>query len=73
MIVSATEWVIGFSATVAVFAIVFGALQLSIGSGAFGGGVDGRSKGKDAVKYGVMGFIMAVSSWFIVQALIANL
>ena len=61
MLVSATSWVLSFSATAAVLAIVVGALQLSLGSGAFGGGVDGRSKGKSALQYGIIGFVVAVS------------
>jgi hypothetical protein len=72
MIVAVTEWVLGLAATIAVFAIIFGALKLTLGSGALGGS-DGKTDAKNALQYGITGFVVAVSGWLIVQFVLSNL
>ena len=73
MINAATTFVLGFAATASVLAIIYGGFQLSLFSGALGGGPDGKQKGKTAIQFGLTGFLVAVSSWLIVQIIISNL
>ncbi len=72
MIMAVTNWVLGIAATIAVFAIIFGALKLTLGSGALGGS-DGKTEAKNALQYGITGFVVAVSAWLIVQFVLSNL
>ncbi len=72
MIRTVTSFVLGLSATIAVFAIIFGAVKLSLGSDAIGG-TEGKTDAKNAIIYGIGGFVLAVSSWVIIQFVINNL
>lgn len=72
MIIAVTQWVLGLAATIAVFAIIFGALKLTLGSGAFGDS-DGKTEAKNALQYGIVGFVVAVSGWVLVQFVLSNL
>ncbi|MCK9272169.1 pilin [Candidatus Gracilibacteria bacterium] len=66
-ITSVTSFIIGFGATLSMLMIIVGAFRLALPTS------DNKQKGKDAIMYGIIGFIVTLSSWFIVNTLIANL
>lgn len=71
MIHFATNFVLGFAATAAVVAIIWGAVQMAYGAGAFG--KDGKQKGKDAIQMGIVGFLVSVCAWLMVRLVVNNL
>ena len=66
-ITSVTSFIIGMGATLSMIMIIVGAFRLALPTS------DNKQKWKDAIMYGIIGFIVTLSSWFIVNTLIANL
>lgn len=66
-ITSVTSFIIGFGATLSMLMIIVGAFRLALPTS------DNKQKWKDAIMYWIIGFIVTLSSWFIVNTLIANL
>lgn len=65
----ATNFILGFAGTVAVIMIIYGAFQM----GLFGLTSQEKKKGAETIQHGIIGFIIAVSSWFIINAVMSNL
>lgn len=66
-ITSVTSAIIMVSATISMIMIIVGAFRLAMPTS------DNKQKWKDAIMYGIIGFIVTLSAWFIVNTLIANL
>jgi Type IV secretion system pilin len=67
MIVSVTNWLLGFVGAVSVIMIIYWAVRLGYGA------VTGdKETGKKIITASIIGFVIAVSGWFIVNFLIAN-
>lgn len=69
MIKFATELILGFAATVSVIMIIYGAFQMAL----FGLTSQEKKKGAETIEHGIIGFVIAVSSWFIVNMIMSNL
>ncbi|MDD2565341.1 MAG: hypothetical protein PHZ26_00715 [Candidatus Gracilibacteria bacterium] len=67
----ATGFILKFAATIAVIAIIIGGLKYSLGS--VEGSSPNKQKANDTIKYGIMGFVIAVSSWYIINLIVNNL
>lgn len=65
----ATTFILGFAATVSVIMIIYGAFQMSL----FGLTSQEKKKGAETIQHGIIGFVIAVSSWFIVNTVMSNL
>ncbi len=65
----ATKLILGFAATVAVVMIIYGAFQMAL----FGLTSQEKKKGAETITHGIIGFVIAVSSWFIINMVMANL
>ncbi len=68
MIKAITEFILGFSATISMIMIIVWALQIALGSVE-----NDTKKWKATIQYGIIGFAVSVSAWFIVNAIVANL
>ncbi len=66
---NATNFVLGFAATVAVIMIIYGAFQMAL----FGLTSQEKKKWAETIQHGIIGFVIAVSSWFIINMLMSNL
>ncbi|EKD66033.1 MAG: hypothetical protein ACD_49C00067G0019 [uncultured bacterium (gcode 4)] len=66
-ITSVTSAIIMASATISMLMIIVGAFRLALPTS------DNKQKWKDAIMFGIIGFIVTLSAWFIVNTLIANL
>lgn len=69
MISYATTFILGFAATIAVIMIIYGAFQMAL----FGLTSQEKKKGAETITHGIIGFVIAVSSWFIINTIMANL
>ncbi|MDP2103754.1 MAG: hypothetical protein Q8K26_02435 [Candidatus Gracilibacteria bacterium] len=69
IIKGATDIILGFAGTVAVIAVIYGAFQMSL----MGLTSEDKKKGADTIQHGVIGFVIAVSAWFIINLVINNL
>ena len=65
----ATTFILGFAATVAVIMIIYGAFQMAL----FGLTSQEKKKGQETIEHGIIGFVIAVSSWFIINMIMSNL
>lgn len=67
MIISVTNWLLGFIGAVSVIMIIYWAVMLGYWA------VTGdKETGKKIITASIIGFVIAVSWWFIVNFLIAN-
>lgn len=69
MIKYATDFILGFAATIAVIMIIYGAFQMSL----MGLTAEDKKQGSSTIQHGIIGFVVAVSAWFIINVIIANL
>ena len=69
IITFATEFILGFAATVAVIMIIYGAFQMAL----FGLTSQEKKKGAETITHGIIGFVISVSSYFIVRVVMGNL
>ncbi len=68
IIKTATDILLGTTGTVAMVAIIVGGFKYALG------GVESdKTQGKDAVKYGIAGFVVSALAWFSVRLVIDNL
>ncbi|EKD29247.1 MAG: hypothetical protein ACD_78C00464G0004 [uncultured bacterium (gcode 4)] len=65
----AATFILGFAATVAVIMIIYGAFQMAL----FGLTSQEKKKGAETIQHGIIGFVIAVSSWFIINTVMSNL
>lgn len=65
----ATTTILGFAGTVAVIMIIYGAFQMAL----FGLTSQEKKKGAETITHGVIGFVIAVSAWFIINMVMSNL
>ncbi|MDD5377489.1 MAG: hypothetical protein PHH16_05265 [Candidatus Gracilibacteria bacterium] len=65
----ATTFILGFAATVSVIMIIYGAFQMAL----FGLTSQEKKKGAETITHGIIGFVIAVSSWFIINMVMSNL
>lgn len=65
----ATTFILGFAATVAVIMIIYGAFQMAL----FGLTSQEKKKGAETIEHGIIGFVIAVSAWFIINMVMSNL
>lgn len=65
----ATTFILGFAATVSVIMIIYGAFQMAL----FGLTSQEKKKGAETIEHGIIGFVIAVSSWFIINMVMSNL
>lgn len=64
----ATNVLLGFTGTISMIAIIFGGYKYAIGSSQ-----GDTTKGKEAIIYGIVGFIVSALAWFIVRLVLDNL
>lgn len=69
IIKGATDIILGFAGTVAVIMVIYGAFQMSL----MGLTSEDKKKWADTIQHGIIGFIIAVSAWFIINLIINNL
>jgi hypothetical protein len=69
MIKFATELILGFAGTVSVIMIIYGAFQMAL----FGLTSQEKKKGAETIQHGIIGFVISVSSWFIINIVMSNL
>lgn len=67
----ATWFILKFAATVAVIAIIIWWLKYSLGSVEWSS--PNKQKANDTIKYWIMWFVIAVSSWYIINLIVNNL
>lgn len=68
MIKVVTEFLLGFSASIAMIMLIVGALQYSLAS------IDqNKKKAMDTIQMSITGFVVSVSAWFIIRTVIGNL
>lgn len=65
----ATTFVLGFAATVSVIMIIYGAFQMAL----FGLTSQEKKKGAETIQHGIIGFVITVSAWFIINIVMSNL
>lgn len=68
---SATSFLLYFAPTVAMIMIIVGWLRFAIGSVEWD--TPNKSKAKDTIKYWIIGMVISVSAWFIINIVIKNL
>jgi hypothetical protein len=72
IIVSVIETLLAVAGTVAIFSLIYHAVQMQINSG-----ITGDSSGVDKAKKGMIGaligFVIAISAWFLVTQAVALL
>ena len=69
MINNATTFFLGFAATISVIMIIYGAFQMAL----FGLTSQEKKKGAETITHGIIGFVISVSSWFIINIIMNNL
>lgn len=69
MISYATTFILAFAGTVSVIMIIYGAFQMAL----FGLTAQEKKKGAETIQHGIIGFVIAVSSWFIINMVMSNL
>jgi Type IV secretion system pilin len=67
LIVSVTNYLMGFVGTVSMMMIIYGAVRMG-----FGVVTGDKEIGKKVIAAGIIGFVIAVSGWFIVNLIIDN-
>lgn len=68
IIQSATTILLGLTGTISMIMIIVGGFKYALGS------IEGdKTKGKEAVIYGIAGFAVSASAWFIVKLVLDNL
>lgn len=65
----ATTFILGFAGTVSVIMIIYGAFQMAL----FGLTSQEKKKGQETIEHGIIGFVISVSSWFIINMIMSNL
>jgi len=65
----ATTFILGFAATISVIMIIYGAFQIAL----FGLTSQEKKKGAETIQHGIIGFVISVSSWFIINMIMSNL
>jgi len=66
-IISVTQFLLGLTGTIAVAVIVYGALRIALGA------VPGdKDTGKKLVTSAIIGFIISVSGWVIINIFVSN-
>ena len=67
-IMSVTKYLLGLTATIAVAVIIYGALRMVLGA------IPGdKDSGKKLVSAAIIGFVISVSGWVVINILINNL
>lgn len=67
LILNITNFLLGFIGTVAMIMVIYGAVRIGYGAVA-----DDKEAGKKIVTAGIIGFVISVSGWFIVNFVIEN-
>jgi hypothetical protein len=67
LIVSVTNYLLGFVGTISMMMIIYGAVRMG-----FGVVTGDKEIGKKIIAAGIIGFVIAVSGWFIVNLIIDN-
>lgn len=67
VILAVTEFLLGFVGTIAMIMIMYGAVRIGYGAVA-----DDKEAGKKIVTAGIVGFVISVSGWFIINFVIDN-
>ncbi|MDD2515691.1 MAG: hypothetical protein PHF46_01450 [Candidatus Gracilibacteria bacterium] len=68
MILYIINFLLGIVATIFMIMVIYGAFQLMLGSVS-----SEKNKGKDAIKRGIIGFVVSASSWLLMRMVIGNL
>lgn len=68
---SIISFILGFAATIAMIMIIVWALKYSLWSVEWNS--PNKTKAMDTIKYGIMWFIIAISSWFIINLIVNNI
>ena len=67
LIVNVTNYLMGFVGTISMIMIIYGAVRMG-----FGAVAGDKEIGKKVISAGIVGFVIAVSGWFIVNLIIDN-
>jgi hypothetical protein len=67
IILNVTNFILGLVGTVATIMIIYGAVRIGYGAVA-----DDKEAGKKIVTAGIVGFVISVSGWFIINFIIDN-
>lgn len=67
MILSVTNFLLGFVGTISMIMIIYGAVRIGYGAVA-----DDKEAGKKIVTAWIVGFVISVSGWFIINFVIDN-
>jgi hypothetical protein len=68
VILSVTNFLLTLVGTVAMIMIIYGALRMG-----YGAVTDDKEAGKKIISAGIVGFVISVSGWFIINFIIDNL
>jgi hypothetical protein len=68
IIINVTNYILGLAGTVTVVMIIYGAVRMGLGSLS-----NDKETGKKIISAGIVGFVLAVSGWFIIRLVIENL
>lgn len=67
VILSVTNFLLGFVGTVSMIMIIYGAVRIG-----YGAVMDDKEAGKKIVSAGIIGFVISVSGWFVINFVIDN-
>ena len=67
LVINVTNYLMGFVGTVSMIMIIYGSVRMG-----FGAVAGDKEIGKKVIAAGIIGFVIAVSGWFIVNLIIDN-
>jgi hypothetical protein len=68
LIISVTNFLMGLVGTISMLVIIYGAIRMGMGSLS-----SDKETGKKIIGGGIIGFVIAVSGWFLINLVIDNL